>query len=63
MVGVCAKVYHFGWNEMMQMPKRILFRLYGYHLIKQIKKSEQQEKEEMEHKRKESFENANWKKL
>jgi len=63
MLRVLAEKFGWGHNEMMAMPKRTLFRYYGYILIDNIERAEKRDKEEREERFKEGRKNANWKQL
>lgn len=45
MLQICAREYGWQHKDMLKMSKRVLFRYYGYYIIDQIIKSEEQEKE------------------
>ena len=65
MLQVCAKEY--GWNhfDMLKMSKRVLFRYYGYYIISQIQRAEEQEKEVAKEARQKRFNDPSveWKSL
>ena len=62
---ICAREYNWKHEDMLKMSKRILFRYYGYYLIDQIQRAEEQEKEEAKRVRDERMNNPNteWKSL
>lgn len=65
MLQVCAKEYGWSYNDMLKMPKRILFRFYGYYIIELIERAEEHEKEESKRAREERMNDPSvkWKSL
>jgi len=65
MLQVCAREYGWSHEEMLKMPKRLLFRYYGYWNIETILRNEEIEKENEKQARKERMDNPDtkWKSL
>jgi hypothetical protein len=60
-----AEVNGWSHNEMMEMPKRTLFRYYGVWLIRRIERQEQEERERRneENQKRRNDPSTQWKKL
>lgn len=60
-----AQTMKWSHDEMMAMPKRLFFRYYGYCLIDQIKRDEEEEKDRLKNKMNEirNDPNKQWKTL